>query len=103
MDRSTVVPAAVGIVLRRATATAARAGIVDVSLWRTTPVVSDRGLRLATWRLSGDITATEDFRRHLLTYPLQEIDAIHSLHMNRHGETGFVGVWKGVRIPYREM
>ena len=65
------------------------------------PLIVNNSLRLAVWRLSGDVLSCRDFRARLSTSCWPAIVRIPDQRMNRHGVSGTIGVFEGVSIPYR--
>lgn len=62
-------------------------------------LVSSGSLLLIAWRLSGDGSTTEAFRRRWSHSSLIATERPHLLLTRRRGTIGALGVWKGVKIP----
>ncbi len=60
-------------------------------------------LRLAAWRLSGDLSAAEAFREKLLPPIVQLIDRRHELCTTPSGGPFVAGVLDGRRIPFTSL
>ena len=60
-------------------------------------------LRLATWRLSGDLSAAEAFREKLLPPYVQLIDRRRELCITPSGAPFVAGVLAGRRIPFTRL
>jgi hypothetical protein len=67
------------------------------------PLLASKALHLAVWRLSGKGGVAEDFRRKWSTYSWPETGQERSSHTIPRGGIGEIGVWEGVRIPYRQL
>ncbi len=60
-------------------------------------------LRLAAWRLSGDLSAAEAFREKLLSPYVQLIDRRRELCITPSGAPFVAGVLVGRRIPFTRL
>ena len=60
-------------------------------------------LRLAAWRLSGDLSAAEAFREKLLPPYVQLIDRRRELCITPSGGPFVAGVLNGRRIPFTHL
>ena len=73
------------------------------ALGESHPLVLSNGLRLAAWRLSGRATLCEVFRRSLLIYSWPDDATTRISRINQPGDTGLIGVWEGIWIPYQAI
>lgn len=63
--------------------------------------LSKSHLLLAAWKLSGDLSLGKAFRNKLLSSCWPETVRLRTWHTNQLGETGTIGVWEGIAIPWK--
>lgn len=65
------------------------------------PLLATGALQLAAWKLSGDPSSCKDFRNRWSNYSWAHVARPQTRPTNLHGGLGTIGVWEGVRIPFR--
>lgn len=73
--------------------------LLTSALGESLPLSSTNALHLAAWKLSGDNSKGEDFRRQLSSYSWLAVESTQHQRMSQPGTIGRIGAWENVRIP----
>nr|ACB38666.1 reverse transcriptase [Daphnia pulex] len=73
--------------------------LLTSALGESHPLISSNALHLAAWKLSGDSSKGEDFRRQLSSYSWPAVESTQHQRTSRPGAIGQIGAWENVRIP----
>jgi hypothetical protein len=73
--------------------------LLTSALGESHPLISSSALHLAVWKLSGNISVSEDFRRQLSDYSWPAIEQTLQPLTSQHGENERIGAWGKVQIP----